>query len=127
MTDHEYPLPRPPHTARPPVKRPANPLWPTPTHRDIWTERWCDRCAQPDQAITRRGGDGDGCPILAKALSTGRKPKQWTRNPRAKTLDSVMSCDEFLAEPPTVRRGTAEDHTLAMFDIAPIAPEVDHD
>lgn len=105
---------------------PANPLWRTETHRSIWTERWCDRCVQPDQVRLRREGVGAGCPILAKALSTGRKPKEWTRVPQAKTLDSTLTCGEFSTVPPTVRRGTAEDETLAMFDVTPIVPEVDH-
>ncbi|QPO16496.1 hypothetical protein SEA_TELAVIV_8 [Mycobacterium phage TelAviv] len=107
-------------------KPPVNPLWRTPTHRAIWTERWCDRCVHPDQELARRTGTGAGCPILASAVRTGRKPKQWTRVPNAPTLDSTLKCDEFRTQPDSVRRGTVPDETLAMFDVQPITPDVDH-
>lgn len=104
---------------------PANPLWRTDTHQSIWMERWCDRCAQPEAALGRHDL-GSGCPILNQALKSGRKPREWDRMPNAQTMDSTIKCNEFITEPASIRRPAVEDETLAMFDVTPIAPEVDH-
>jgi hypothetical protein len=95
-------------------------LFPTDTARAIWTGHWCERCFQPAEAELRLHGKGTGCPILARALASDRKPKEWDRNTRAQTMSAAYGCNAFLAKPAVVRRrGTVPDETLPMFEVEP--------
>ena len=96
-------------------KRYKRPLWRTPTHQDIWTEKWCDRCTH--NAIHRLDPTRPRCPLLSKADTTGRKPAEWEFNDHAQTLDSTIRCNTFSLQPPVLRRPQAEDQTLSMFEI----------
>lgn len=78
------------------------------THQQVWRGRWCDTCFQPDEATKRIQGKGDGCPILARALRTGRKPVEWDRNPRATELERTIKCHEYQKKPALNRR---QSHT----------------
>lgn len=92
-------------------------LFRTPTAAAVWRESWCDRCFQPDEVNRRDHDRGTGCPILARAARTQRKPVEWDRNPRSTTMDSVFKCNAFLDRPAVLRRPTATDETLTMFDV----------
>lgn len=94
-------------------------LFYSPTAAAIWREKWCDRCVQPDEVNRRDHGVGTGCPILAKAARTDRKPPEWDRNTGAKTMDAAYRCNAFLSQPAVLRRGTADDMTASMFDVEP--------
>lgn len=87
------------------------------THRTAWISRWCDSCFQPDQAQLRIQGTGNGCPILARALKSGRKPPQWDRT-RSTDMETSIKCNEYSAKPAVVRRGTAFED-VPMFDVEP--------
>lgn len=91
----------------------------TPTAAAVWRESWCDRCFQPDEVNLREHGRGTGCPILARAARTQRKPPEWDRNPRATTMDSVFKCTAFLDQPPVLRRASVDDGTASLFDVTP--------
>lgn len=94
-------------------------LFASDTARGVWTEHWCERCHQPDEVANRLHGTGDGCPILARAIASDRKPVEWDRNTRAQTMDAAYACRAFLAKPPVARRAKAPDETLPMFDTEP--------
>ena len=98
------------------------PLFRTPTAAAVWRESWCDRCFQPDEVNRRDHGVGTGCPILARAATSQRKPVEWDRNARSTTMDSAFKCSAFLGQPVFVRRGTStstSDETPPMFDVEP--------
>jgi hypothetical protein len=83
------------------------------THQDIWIEHHCGRCFF--------GKADTMCPILHRALRSGRKPVEWQRNPRKNVLmqDSIK-CDAQTRTPPTVKQPkTFED--IPMFDVTPVA------
>lgn len=87
------------------------------THQEIWIEHHCHRCWH-----------NPGCPILAKALRTDRKPVEWDRNPRKNALmqDSIK-CNSETRQPPTIARATVADETLSMFDVsAPVDMDTEH-
>jgi hypothetical protein len=85
------------------------------THQDIWIEHHCERCAR-----------NPGCPIVLRAIRTGRKPKEWDRNPRKNALmqDSIKCTMECRVLPIT-KRVVNED--VPMFDVsAPVNMDGDH-
>lgn len=88
------------------------------TAAGVWREHWCERCHHPDEINRRDHGIGTGCPILAKAAASQRKSVEWERNARATTMDGAYRCTAFLDQPAVDRRGTAEDQTMTMFDVA---------
>lgn len=90
------------------MKKYRNPLWRSAVHQAIWIEKWCERCIRYP-----------GCPILGKAQTSGRKPREWDRNDHAQTMDSTLKCHSFADQHPVVRRGETEDHTLEMFHVHP--------
>jgi hypothetical protein len=95
-------------------------LFKNPTHQDIWLENWCYRCFQPDEVMWRIQGKGRMCPILTGALSTGRKPKEWDRMPRADTMAKSIRCNAFLSRPELTKKQTIPDpQQQAMFDVEP--------
>lgn len=94
-------------------------LFPSDTARDVWRGHWCERCFQTDEADLRLHDKGFGCPIIARALTSDRKPVQWKRNARAATMAAAYGCDSFLAKPAVNRRKKAPDETMAMFDVEP--------
>lgn len=84
------------------------------THQDIWIEHHCERCARHP-----------GCPIVAKAIRTKRKPPQWDRNKRSNVLmqDSIK-CNEECRKLP-ITRAPRDFEDIPMFDVTPIAGEQD--
>jgi hypothetical protein len=97
-------------------------LFASDTARGIWTERWCDTCCQPDEVAKRLAGAGVGCPIIAKAVLSDRKPREWDRNNRAQTMDAAYKCNAYTHRPPVNRRAKANDETLSLF----AEDELDH-
>lgn len=90
------------------------------THQAIWVEHHCDRC-HFGQADTL-------CPILHRALRSGRKPVEWERNPRKNVLmqDSIK-CNSETRSPPTTAKRVVPDETGSLFDVAaPINMDGDH-
>lgn len=77
------------------------------THQDIWIEHHCERCAH-----------NPGCPIVYKAITTGRKPKEWDRNKRAQLMKDTMRCNAEVKQLPKIKTAkTFED--VPMFDLEP--------
>ena len=77
-------------------------VFPDPVAGDIWRERWCGTCFQPDAALLRVFQHGTGCPILAQALG-GTVPPQWTRGRDTGLAADLYRCDEYLGEPEVYR------------------------
>jgi hypothetical protein len=95
----------------------ARPIWRTPIERDAWVEKHCAKCFQPDEAIFRVTGRGTGCPFRLRG-DAGRLPPVWKFRRNA-VMGDTYTCTEFRKEPPVVRRATANDATVPMFDIEP--------
>lgn len=92
------------------------------THQDVWIENWCHRCFQPDEAMRRIQGKDTICPILASALNTGRKPKQWDRMPRNDEMAKSIRCNAFQPRPALTKMKMAPNPIFEdepMFDIEP--------
>lgn len=99
------------------------------THQEVWIDRWCHRCFQPNEAARRIQGAQTMCPILGKALASGRKPPQWDRMPRADEMERSIRCNSFQDKPADVRRtphqrqrDTTDDEPL--FDVTPYATNI---
>ena len=87
------------------------------THQEIWIEHHCHQCWR-----------NPGCPILGRALRTGRKPVEWKRNVRKNALmQDSMKCNEETQQPPSVKRTKAFDD-VPMFDVEAVhkREDVDH-
>jgi len=94
-------------------------LFRNPTHQGVWVDRWCHSCFQPDEAARRLQGKDTQCPILERALRTGRKPVEWdrTRNP---DMERSIKCNAYLARPQAVTaRPDKAFEDVPMFDIEP--------
>jgi hypothetical protein len=79
------------------------------TAQEIWVDHWCGRCYRT------RDGRTD-CAIIARALERQRKPPQWDRNQRAKTMADAYTCDEFRTKPPRPTKAKKFDD-VPMFDV----------
>lgn len=84
------------------------------THQEIWIEHHCERCFHYSEE------EGRACPILARALTTGRKPKQWDRNTSAKAqlMKDTIRCNEETRIPPKLER-TKHFEDEPMFEVEP--------
>lgn len=94
------------------------------THQDIWIDRWCHTCFQPDEAQRRIQGKNTQCPIQARALKPGRKtlPKEWERNSRNDTMEHSIKCTQYQPKPPDTRWRAnllTVDDVAALFDVDP--------
>ena len=88
------------------------------THRAIWVGHWCERCHH-----------GLDCPILARALTSDRKPPQWDRNARKGVLmQETLRCNVFTRRPPPIPKPPPDFEDVPMFDVEPVnkGGEVDH-
>lgn len=89
------------------------------THRDIWIEHNCERCA-------RLPGP---CPIIAKVLMSEhpRKPVEWERSPRKNALmQESIKCKEKVSKLP-IPKAPRDFKDVPMFDVqAPIDMDPDH-
>jgi hypothetical protein len=94
-------------------------LFKTPTAQDVWIEHHCLRCYRMAGGFSP--DDDIPCPILDKALTSGRKPPEWDRNQRAQLMQDAYRCNEFRTTPPRTKPKQYED--VPMFDVG--AP-VDH-
>lgn len=92
-------------------------LWSNDIERDAWIETNCRKCYQVDEAKKRVLGQGDGCPLLARA-ATGRKPAQWTKRRNA-AMGYTYKCDWYRRVPDVNRRGTAVVVQEGLFDVEP--------
>jgi hypothetical protein len=61
------------------------------TEGEMWTSKWCDRCAHDRPA--REGNAGEGCNLLLIGL-TGRTPAEWLPRDKAQLGDAYW-CTEF--------------------------------
>lgn len=89
-------------------------------HQEIWIEHNCERCAHYNEE------QGIACPILERALRTGRKPVEWDRNTRKNALmQDTIKCRAKVRYLPV--RKPKVDNTIAMFDVsAPVDMDDDH-
>ena len=95
-------------------------LFKSQTHQEIWLDRWCHTCYQPDEAMRRIMGADTQCPIQKRALETGRKPVKWERNARAHDMENAIRCHEYLDKPRTTRKTKALDANQdSLFDVEP--------
>lgn len=101
------------------------------THQEIWRQRWCETCFQPEEAQRRLMGKDAVCPIWEKAMRTNRKPVEWDRKPRATDMDRTIKCNEHTPKPPIKRRpgfgmkvagGGPLD--VPLFDVTPYKTDV---
>lgn len=65
-------------------------------HRDVWVEHNCGNCFQPNEVERRLQGKNTMCPILKRALDSGRKPVEWKRT-RSDLMAKSIKCTEFSA------------------------------
>jgi hypothetical protein len=89
------------------------------THQDIWRQRWCETCFQPDEAQRRLQGKDTECPIWGQALRTGRKPVLWDRNPRADEMERQIRCNAYQGRPAVAKKVAAPVEDVPMFDVEP--------
>lgn len=94
------------------------------THQEVWQQRWCGTCFQPDEAARRLHGKNTQCPIWAHAISTGRKPVQWDRMARADQMDRTIRCNTYQDSPSVTRRPVAENEGVPLFDDTPFKTDV---
>lgn len=88
-------------------------LFRSPLHQDVWIEHHCARC----YFYTQIRHDGQGCPILARALRSDRKPVEWDRNTRNGALMSeTIKCNNETRQPPTMSRAVVNED-VPMFDV----------
>lgn len=100
-------------------------LFTTKTHQDIWQQRWCHTCFQPDEAARRLHGKQSVCPIWERAIRTGRKPVEWDRMPRADQMERTIRCNSYLDAPPVNRRrATIDSEDVPLFDETPFKADV---
>lgn len=92
----------------------AKPVWRSDVERDAWMEKHCRVCYRPEQARQRITGQGEGCPLLAKA-ERGRLPGAWERRRNA-AMGDTYRCTEFLDKPPVARRAVSREESLPLFD-----------
>ncbi|ORA12611.1 hypothetical protein [Mycobacterium asiaticum] len=101
----------------------ADPLagvFPGQVAQDLWRERWCGTCHQPDEATRRVLDHGPGCPILAQALK-GTVPPEWRRyhsHRHRHDAGDLYRCGGYLDRPPVYRRPRAKAKGVqeALFD-----------
>lgn len=101
----------------------TKPVWSHPVEEAAFREKNCRVCFQPDEAIKRTTGRGDGCPHLLRAAQN-KLPTPWTRRRNA-TMGDTYRCDDYAPKAPTKRRKTAAAETIPfdeadeLFEIAP--------
>jgi hypothetical protein len=89
------------------------------THEEIWIDHHCHRCFQPDEYSRRELGRDTICPILAKALKTQRKPREWDRPHRPARMQDAYKCNEFQAQPQRYTRQPQQFEDVEMFKVEP--------
>jgi hypothetical protein len=84
-------------------------LFKSQVHQDIWIEHHCERCARnPD------------CPIVLRAITTGRKPVEWKRNPRKNVLmQDTIKCEAECRTLPRQTKRVDMEQDCGLFDIEP--------
>lgn len=93
-------------------------------HQEIWRQRWCETCFQPDEAARRLYGKDSVCPIWERAIRTNRKPVQWDRKPRATDMDRTIKCNEHASKPPITKRPSVKTEDVPLFDVTPYKTDV---
>jgi hypothetical protein len=83
------------------------------THQEVWIEHHCDPCCHSFK------NSGEPCLILVRALTTGRKPREWERNTgKNQLMKDTMKCNAEARQLPKPQRvKTFED--VPMFDLEP--------
>lgn len=94
------------------------PVWHNQIERDAWVEKNCRVCFQPDEALKRVTGDGDGCPHLARG-DAGKLPTPWTRR-RTAPMGETYRCEAFMKKPAVNRRPKTDVAVEPMLDVDPV-------
>jgi hypothetical protein len=86
-------------------------VFPSEVAEQLWRQHWCQTCFQPEEAARRLFDRGEGCPILALALS-GTTPLEFKRDGRRRSRNVVEAkklfrCTEYRDRPPMIRRPRA--------------------
>lgn len=83
------------------------------THQQVWIGHHCERCYF--------GRADTLCPVLHRALRSGRKPVEWERNTRKGALMAeTMKCHmETRTAPKRGVERVVADETMSMFDVTP--------
>lgn len=101
------------------------------THQEVWIDRWCRTCFQPDEAQRRLQGKPTMCPILNKAMVSiaqgrPRKPEEWERT-RADEMEKSIKCNAYQPIPPPVGKRDAPVEDVPMFDVEiPVDIDTNH-
>lgn len=97
-------------------------LWRTATAQDIWIEHNCDPCYRSAKRT------GQPCPILMRALASGRKPPEWDRMPRATIIADTIRCNARNVKAPTIPKVKLFEDVSMFDDLTPVPKrkDVDH-
>lgn len=85
------------------------------THQEVWIEHHCDPCFNSFK------NSGSPCLILVRALTTGRKPREWERNTsnkKSQLMKDTMKCNAETKRPPKLERAKVFED-VPMFDLEP--------
>lgn len=94
------------------------------THQEMWRQRWCETCFQPEEAARRLQGKDTQCPIWKRALHTNRKAPEWDRNNRTDELWRTIKCNSYTSKPPIIKRAKAVTEDVPLFDETPYKVDV---
>lgn len=89
------------------------------SQQEMWRERWCQSCFQPQEAARRIQGTDTQCPIWERAMRTDRKPVEWDRNTRTDEIWRSIKCNAYTSKPPVNRRQPKQFEDVPLFDIEP--------
>jgi hypothetical protein len=94
------------------------------THEErAFTDTWCRRCFQSDEALARIARKGTGCP-LRQIAAGGAVPKEWKKRRNA-TLGNTYRCADFAKRPPMLRKACAPElPQLELFGAPAPAPRL---
>src|ERR1700733_10075998 len=74
------------------------------THQEVWRQRWCETCFQPQEAQRRIQGKDTQCPHWEQAMRNGRKPVVWDRMPRADEMERTIKCNAYQDKPALTKK-----------------------
>jgi hypothetical protein len=86
-----------------------------------FTDTWCSRCFQSDEALARIARKGAGC-LLRQIAAAGSVPEKWAKRRNA-TLGNTYRCADFTKRPPVLRKGRAPELPQGELFEAPASSE----
>lgn len=84
-------------------------------HQELWRQRWCETCWQPDEAARRVQDKDSVCPIWERAIRTERKPVQWDRT-RQTNMEHSIRCNSYTDKPESTARQVSQETQVPMFE-----------